>query len=37
MEQTDGLVHYYNSGCWTDKPSHYITIDRANITIQEYA
>lgn len=22
-----GNVSYYNSGCWTDKPSHYITID----------
>jgi UDP-2,3-diacylglucosamine pyrophosphatase LpxH len=23
-------VCYYNSGCWTDKPSHYITIDEAD-------
>jgi hypothetical protein len=23
-------VGYYNTGCWTDVPSHFITIDDAN-------
>lgn len=26
----NGDTEYYNSGCWTDKPSHYITIDTIN-------
>lgn len=34
--QTEG-IHYFNSGCWTDRPAHFITIDRTNGTrIGEY-
>jgi len=36
MEERRGRVHYYNSGCWTDVPSTYITIDRDNIKIHKY-
>jgi len=27
---------YFNSGCWTDTPCTYITIDEKNIVIREY-
>lgn len=27
---------YYNSGCWTDTPCNYITIDEKGITVCEY-
>ena len=37
MEQTVGAIRYYNSGCWTDKPAHYITINgESGVTIKEY-
>ncbi len=25
-EYTDGPVHYFNSGCWTERPCHYLAI-----------
>lgn len=31
-----GKTMYYNSGCWTDIPSAYITIDKDNIKIHKY-
>lgn len=36
MEKHKGFVHYYNSGCWTDVPSTYITIDKEVIKIHKY-
>lgn len=35
MEERRGNIHYYNSGCWTDVPSTYITIDKDNIKIHK--
>ncbi len=32
-----GPVAYYNSGCWTEKPCHYVTVDAGRIEIHEYA
>jgi len=29
-------IQYYNSGCWTDIPSTYITIDKGDIKIRKY-
>ncbi len=29
-------IQYYNSGCWTDIPSTYITVDKLNIQIHKY-
>lgn len=29
-------IKYYNSGCWTDVPCTYITIDQENIAVREY-
>jgi len=36
MEERRGKVYYYNSGCWTDIPETFITIDRDNIKIHKY-
>jgi UDP-2,3-diacylglucosamine pyrophosphatase LpxH len=37
MKLSDGDITYYNSGCWTDKPSQFISIDLASaITINDY-
>jgi len=37
MELTKYGSHYYNSGCWTDVPSSYITIDEKGIKINKYS
>lgn len=29
-------IKYYNSGCWTDNPCAYITIDEKDINLREY-
>lgn len=36
MHRTDGVAHYYNSGCWTDRPAQYITVQRSGCEIREY-
>ena len=37
IEQTDGHIRYYNSGCWTDRPANYITVGSlTGVTIKEY-
>lgn len=36
MQKTKGGIDYYNSGCWTDSPCTYITIDEKGIKICEY-
>ncbi len=35
-KKKSGSVHYYNSGCWTDVPSTYITLDKDDIQINKY-
>lgn len=35
MEKEKNGIKYYNSGCWTDIPSSYITIDKKGIEIHE--
>lgn len=37
MHRTNGIAHYYNSGCWTDRPSQYITVQKSGCCIHEYA
>jgi UDP-2,3-diacylglucosamine pyrophosphatase LpxH len=34
--ETSGSNHYFNSGCWTELPCHYLTIDRGQVTLHEY-
>jgi UDP-2,3-diacylglucosamine pyrophosphatase LpxH len=36
MELKSDGVHYYNSGCWADVPSTYITLGDSGIKIQKY-
>lgn len=36
LEKSRHGVKYYNSGCWTDTPCDYITIDEKDIQIHEY-
>ena len=33
---TDGPVHYYNGGCWTEKPCHYLTILDGEVNVCSY-
>jgi UDP-2,3-diacylglucosamine pyrophosphatase LpxH len=35
VEKIKNGIKYYNSGCWTDVPCAYITIDRDNIKIHK--
>lgn len=34
--KTDGPVAYYNSGCWTERPCTYLTIDNGCIALHTY-
>ena len=36
LEKSSNGTKYYNSGCWTDTPCTYITIDEKDIKIHEY-
>jgi len=36
MEEKRGKIRYYNSGCWTEIPSTYITIDGKKIAVCKY-
>jgi UDP-2,3-diacylglucosamine pyrophosphatase LpxH len=33
---TGGPVHYFNSGCWTEKPCHYLTVANGVVTLCAY-
>ncbi|HVK07728.1 MAG TPA: UDP-2,3-diacylglucosamine diphosphatase [Gemmataceae bacterium] len=33
---TEGPVHYFNSGCWTERPCHYLTIENGMVELQSY-
>ena len=36
VAMTDGPVHYFNSGCWTERPCHYLTISGGVVEVCEY-
>lgn len=36
MQKVNGSIKYYNSGCWTDAPCTFITIDEKDIKIRDY-
>ena len=36
LEKRSNGIKYFNSGCWTDDPETYITVDGKEITIHEY-
>ncbi len=33
--EDEGPVRYYNSGCWTERPCHYLTIRQGVVTLAE--
>jgi UDP-2,3-diacylglucosamine pyrophosphatase LpxH len=33
---TDGPVHYFNSGCWTERPCHYLAIADGRVEVCSY-
>lgn len=33
---TDGPIHYFNSGCWTEKPCHYLTVADGVVKLHSY-
>ena len=36
VANTSGPVHYFNSGCWTEKPCHYLTVRDGAIELASY-
>lgn len=36
VADTSGPVAYYNSGCWTEKPCHYLTVEGGRVAVCEY-
>ena len=36
VANTTGPVHYFNSGCWTEKPCHYLTVRDGVIDLASY-
>ena len=37
MEYSSNGVRYFNSGCWTDLPSQFITVDKSSgVMLREY-
>jgi hypothetical protein len=31
-----GAIGYYNSGCWTEKPCHYLTVRNGGVELRSY-
>jgi len=36
VANTAGPVHYFNSGCWTEKPCHYLTVKDGVVAVRAY-
>jgi UDP-2,3-diacylglucosamine pyrophosphatase LpxH len=36
VAHTAGSVRYYNSGCWTEKPCHYLTVQDGVVELHSY-
>jgi len=36
VANTTGPIHYFNSGCWTEKPCHYLTILDGIVELHSY-
>jgi UDP-2,3-diacylglucosamine pyrophosphatase LpxH len=35
--QTTGPVHYFNSGCWTERPCHYLAVAAGAVELRTFA
>jgi len=36
VAHTEGPIAYFNSGCWTELPCHYLTVEGGNIVVQVF-
>ncbi len=36
VADTTGPMHYFNSGCWTEKPCHYLTVEDGAVRLHSY-
>jgi UDP-2,3-diacylglucosamine pyrophosphatase LpxH len=36
VANTTSAVRYYNSGCWTEKPCHYLTVQDGTVELKSY-
>lgn len=36
FEERSQEIHYFNSGCWTEKPCHYLTVTHGKIEVHQY-
>ena len=36
IAKVEGAVQYFNSGCWTEKPCHYLTIRDGKVEVRSY-
>lgn len=36
VANTAGPVQYFNSGCWTEKPCHYLTVSNGVVSVRTY-
>jgi UDP-2,3-diacylglucosamine pyrophosphatase LpxH len=36
LASTSGPIHYFNSGCWTEKPCHYLTVRDGVVELASY-
>lgn len=36
LAHTDGPIHYFNSGCWTELPCHYLTVVDGDIRLHAF-
>jgi predicted phosphodiesterase len=36
LKEKKGKIRYFNSGCWTEIPSTYVTLDEKKVEIHKY-
>ncbi len=36
VAHTDGPIAYFNSGCWTELPCHYLTVEAGQVRVQTF-
>jgi UDP-2,3-diacylglucosamine pyrophosphatase LpxH len=36
VANTDGPIQYFNSGCWTEKPCHFLTVLNGKVEVRSY-
>jgi UDP-2,3-diacylglucosamine pyrophosphatase LpxH len=36
VEETEGEIRYFNSGCWTERPCHYLSVENGTIQLHAF-